>query len=271
MKKIFHDKNVMVTGGSSGIGFAIAKQLINLGARVWILGRDDKKLIQAKNAIGSEELNIISADVTKLDQLEEIAKEFTDKNLKFDLLINSAGVTHPGEFEQIRIDIFHWMMDINYFGTVYMIKSFLSLMKKGSTIVNISSMAAILGVYGYTAYGASKYAVRGFSDTLRSELKPKGINVSIVFPPDTETPQLEYDNRYKPAITKELSSNAGLMTAEKVARSIIEGIKRKQYMIIPGLEGNIIYFATNLFGRLTYPIMDIFVSSAMNKIKNQNK
>lgn len=271
MKKIFHDKNVMVTGGSSGIGFAIAKQLINLGARVWILGRDDKKLIQANNAIGSEELNIITADVTKLDQLEEIAKEFTDKNLKFDLLINSAGVTHPGEFEQIRIDIFHWMMDINYFGTVYMIKSFLSLMKKGSTIVNISSMAAILGVYGYTAYGASKYAVRGFSDTLRSELKPKGINVSIVFPPDTETPQLEYDNRYKPAITKELSSNAGLMTADKVARSIIEGIKRKQYMIIPGLEGNIIYFATNLFGRLTYPIMDIFVSSAMNKIKNQNK
>lgn len=271
MKKIFLDKNVMVTGGSSGIGFAIAKQLINLGARVWILGRDDKKLIQANNAIGSEELNIISADVTKLDQLEEIAKEFTDKNLKFDLLINSAGVTHPGEFEQIGIDIFHWMMDINYFGTVYMIKSFLSLMKKGSTIVNISSMAAILGVYGYTAYGASKYAVRGFSDTLRSELKPKGINVSIVFPPDTETPQLEYDNRYKPAITKELSSNAGLMTAEKVARSIIEGIKRKQYMIIPGLEGNIIYFATNLFGRLTYPIMDIFVSSAMNKIKNQNK
>lgn len=271
MKKIFHDKNVMVTGGSSGIGFAIAKQLINLGARVWILGRDDKKLIQANNAIGSEELNIITADVTKLDQLEEIAKEFTDKNLKFDLLINSAGVTHPGEFEQIGIDIFHWMMDINYFGTVYMIKSFLSLMKKGSTIVNISSMAAILGVYGYTAYGASKYAVRGFSDTLRSELKPKGINVSIVFPPDTETPQLEYDNRYKPAITKELSSNAGLMTADKVARSIIEGIKRKQYMIIPGLEGNIIYFATNLFGRLTYPIMDIFVSSAMNKIKNQNK
>ena len=270
MKKLFIDKNIIITGGSSGIGLALAKQCTDLGAKVWILSRDEKKLQQAKFNINSDSLNIIAADVTKLEQLQKVFENFKNNNINVDYLVNSAGVTHPGEFDQLDINIFHWMMDINYFGTVYMIKTFLPLMKTGSTIINISSMAAILGVYGYTAYGASKYAVRGYTDTLRSELKLRGINVSIVFPPDTETPQLEYDNQYKPAITKELSSNAGLMTADKVAKSIIYGIKRKQYMIIPGLEGNILYFATNILGRLTYPIMDIFVSSAIKKIKKQN-
>jgi 3-dehydrosphinganine reductase len=271
MKNYFLDKNIIITGGSSGIGFALAKECIDFGAKVWILGRDENKLQQAKLNINSDSLNIIAADVTKLDQLQIAFDHFEKNNLIVDYLINSAGVTHPGEFEKLDINIFQWMMDINYFGTVYMIKTFLPLMKTGSTIVNISSMAAIMGVYGYTAYGASKYAVRGFSDTLRSELKIKGINVSIVYPPDTETPQLDYDNQYKPAITKELSSNAGLLTADKVAHSIIIGIKRKQYMIFPGLEGNILYFATNILGGLTYPIMDIFVSSAIKKINNQNK
>ena len=271
MKNYFIDKNIIITGGSSGIGFALAKQYIDLGAKVWILGRDDYKLKQAKLSINSDFLNIIAADVTKPNQLQIAFEQFKDNNISFDYLINSAGVTHPGEFENLDIVIFHWMMDVNYFGTVYMIKTFLPLMKTGSTIVNISSMAAIMGVYGYTAYGASKYAVRGFSDTLRSELKLKGINVSIVYPPDTETPQLEYDNQYKPAITKELSSNAGLLTADKVAKSIINGIKKKQYMIFPGLESNILYIATNVLGKLTYPIMDIMVSTSIKKIKNQNK
>lgn len=271
MEKYFLNKNIIITGGSSGIGFALAKQCIDFGGKVWILARDENKLQQAKLSINSESLNIIAADVTKLDQLEKAFEHFKNNNIYFDYLVNSAGVTHPGEFENLDINIFHWMMDINYFGTVYMIKTFLPLLKAGSTIVNISSMAAILGIYGYTAYGASKYAVRGFSDTLRSELKIKGINVLIVYPPDTETPQLEYDNQYKPAITRELSSNAGLLTADKVAHSIITGIKRKQYMIFPGLEGNILYFVSNILGGLTYPIMDIFVSAAIKKIKNQSK
>jgi 3-dehydrosphinganine reductase len=271
MEKYFLDKNIIITGGSSGIGFALAQQCINLGANVWILGRDENKLRQAKLSINSDSIYVITADVTKLDQLQKAFEHFKNNNISFDYLVNSAGVTHPGEFEKLDICIFHWMMDVNYFGTVYMIKTFLPLMKTGSTIVNISSMAAILGLYGYTAYGASKYAVRGLSDTLRSELKLEGINVSIVFPPDTETPQLEYDNQYKPAITKELSSNAGLLTASKVAQSIIKGIKRKQYMIFPGLEGNILYFVSNILGGLTYPIMDIFVSAALKKIKRQSK
>jgi 3-dehydrosphinganine reductase len=269
MKDFFQQKNVLITGGSSGIGLALAKQLSELGAKVWILGRDKNKLEEAAKSIGLSSDRIFAVDVTKLDDLQSVSATFAQNHLPLHLLINSAGVTQPGEFESQGLDIFHWMMDVNYFGTLYAVKTFLPLMESGATIVNISSMVAILGIYGYSAYAASKYAVRGFSDSLRSELKLKGMNVSVVFPPDTQTPQLDYDNLYKPKITKELSSTAGIMTAEQVAAVIIKGISRKQYMIIPGMESKLIYSATNLFGKLTYPILDLMVASAIKKIKNQ--
>lgn len=270
MKNKFLHKNIIVTGGSSGIGLALTKQFIDLGANVWIIGRDKKKLEKVKSEINSNSINIIAADVSQLEDLQNVYQNFLKDNVHIDFLINSAGVTHPGEFDELDCDIFHWMMDINYFGTVYSIKTFLPLMCSGSTIVNISSMAAILGIYGYTAYSASKYAVRGFSDSLRSEMKIKGINVSIVFPPDTKTPQLEYESQFKPKITKELSSNGGVMSAEKVAQSIINGINRKHYMIIPGFESNVIYNLSNIFGKMTFPIMDLMVSSAIKKINHQS-
>lgn len=269
MKDYFRNKNVLITGGSSGIGLALAKQLTELGATVWILGSNLEKLEKAIQVIDPTSTRIFQADVRKLDDIQKVFEYLNSNGIKLDILINSAGVVQPGEFEMQEIDLFHWMMDINYFGTLNSIKTFLPLMDKGSNIVNISSMAAILGIYGYTAYSASKYAVRGFSDAFRSEMKIKGINVSIVFPPDTQTPQLDYDNRFKPKITKELSSTAGIMTAENVAKFIIHGVKDNKYMIIPGMESKFIYWATNFLGNLTYPVMDMLVNSAIKKIKNQ--
>jgi 3-dehydrosphinganine reductase len=269
MNDHFHHKNILITGGSSGIGLALAKQLTELGSTVWILGTNREKLENAIKDIDPTSSRIFQADVTIMKELQGVYDYFRSKGIRLDVLINSAGVAQPGEFEEQEIDLFHWMMNINYFGTVNAIKSFLPLMDKGSNIVNISSMAAILGIYGYTAYSASKYAVRGFSDALRSELRIKGISVSIVFPPDTQTPQLDHDNKYKPKITKELSSTAGVMTAENVAKSIILGIKSKKYIIIPGMESKFIYWASNLLGSLTFPVVDMLINSAIKKIKNQ--
>ena len=141
--------------------------------------------------------------------MQPVQEYFKSHQLNIDVLINSAGVVHPGEFTNLDLEKFHWMMNTNFFGTVNTIKLFLPLMQSGAHIVNISSMAGILGVYGYTAYGASKFAVRGFSDALRSELKMQGIHLSIVFPPDTDTPQLSYENQFKPEITKEIGGTAG--------------------------------------------------------------
>ncbi len=185
-------------------------------------------------------------------------------------LINSAGVAEPAEFGNMGIDKYHWLMDVNYFGTVHSVMAFLPLMDDGSFIVNISSMAGYLGVYGYTAYSASKFAVRGFSDILRSELKPKNIFVSIVFPPDTQTPQLAYEEQFKSAITKKIAGSASVMLPEKVAHEIIKGIIKKKYLIFPGFDSKFFYHLSNFLGPLVYPLMDFMVSRAM-KESNQKK
>jgi 3-dehydrosphinganine reductase len=142
------------------------------------------------------------------------------------------------------------------------------MLKRGSGhIINYSSMAGYMGVYGYTAYGASKYAVRGFSDVLRAELKPKNISVSVVFPPDTDTPQLAYEDQFKPPITKILSGNAGTMTADEVATITLKKAAKNRYIITPGFESSLFFTLSNLLGRLIYPIMDIQITQAINKLK----
>jgi 3-dehydrosphinganine reductase len=137
--------------------------------------------------------------------------------------------------------------------------------RKSGYIVNISSMAGFLGVFGYTAYGASKYAVRGFSDALRAEMKPHGIGVSVVFPPDTDTPQLSYEKQFKPAETKELTGSGGMMDPERVAKIILSGIERGKYLILPGIENKIIYRLSGILVNTVYPVMDWLIAQAQNK------
>jgi len=117
-------------------------------------------------------------------------------------------------------------------------------------------------VFGYSAYGASKYAVRGFSDVLRAELKPRGIHVSVIFPPDTDTPQLAYETPFKPPETRALSSTGGVLTADQVAQAILKGIIRRQYIILPGTETKLLYHLNNLLGNAIYPLMDWMIRKA---------
>ena len=106
-------------------------------------------------------------------------------------------------------------------------------------------MAGYLHVFGYTAYGAAKYAVRGFSDVLRQELKPHGVHVSVVFPPDTDTPQLHYENQHKPLETRKIAGNAQAMTADAVARATVRGIERKKDYVLPGFEAKLTFWLSD--------------------------
>jgi 3-dehydrosphinganine reductase len=270
----FQDQIALITGGSSGIGLALGRLLAAEGAHVWLLARREPELANALEQVKANQRNsgqifgTISADVTDAQQVFRAIAEVEERLGTPDLVINSAGVAHPGYFQDLDLEIFRWMMEVNYFGTVHVVKAVLPgmLARRSGHIVNISSMAGVIGLFGYTAYGASKYAVRGFSDALRAELKPLGIHVSIVFPPDTDTPQLAYDNRFKPAETKALSAMASVVSPEVVAKAVLDGVVRHRYVIIPGLDSQLLYRLIGLLGNGVYPIMDFLVSRARRRV-----
>jgi 3-dehydrosphinganine reductase len=263
----------LITGGSSGIGLALAKALLQDRMDVCILARDEEKLSQALSELSShkaknhQRIYTLSCDVTNFEKLDKSLTQWTEEAGLPNLVINSAGATYPGYFQKLDVNVFHWLMDVNYFGTLHVIKSLIpGMLERGSgVIVNISSQAGFIGVFGYSAYSASKYAIRGLSDVLRAELKPHGIQVSIVFPPDTQTPQLDFEAPLKPIETKEIAGSSSVMTADAVAEAILKGVRKGRYVILPGFEGKFFYRLTNILGNLTYPIMDMMVRRAQKK------
>ena len=267
------EKWVFITGGSSGIGLALAELFANEGANIAILARRQAnldeafRLISAKCISAKQQVVCIQADVSDQEQLIPALKTFEESYGTPDILINSAGITYPGEFHELGYETFRSLMEVNYLGTAYVTRTFINGMLSRGTghIVNISSVAGFIGTYGYSAYGASKFAIRGFSDVLRAEYKSRGIKVSVVFPPDTDTPQLEFEKDLKPAVTRELSDTAGVMMPDQVAAIIWRDMKKGRYTIIPGFNSWFLYKLVYFLGDLFYPVMDFMVNNAIHK------
>jgi 3-dehydrosphinganine reductase len=266
-------KVALVTGGSSGMGKAVACALAEHGMNVWIISRRKDVLEAARMEVDhhrkstNQLIATISADVSDRDQVHQALQVITEKSGCVDLLVNAVGAAHPGYVQDLDVEIFTSMMDVNYFGTVYVTKETLPLMlKKGAGyIVNTSSIAGFFGTYGYTAYGASKYAVRGFSSALRAELRLHNIGVSVVYPPNMDTPGLENENKTKPPETKALEGNAKEMSAEAVAREIINGIQHCTYDILPGFESKLVYRLNGVAGGLLNVYLDRVVANTYKK------
>lgn len=246
----------------------MGRQLAAAGSSVWLAARDRSKLERAlavtegERVTPEQRFEIEPLDVADFEQVSSVVAKVVARAGPPDLVINGAGVAHPGYVDELEVDIFRWMMEVNYFGTVHVTKAVLpGLLERGSGhILNVSSIAGFLGIYGYTAYGASKFAVRGFSDALRAELRPRGIRVSILYPPDTDTPQLHYENQFKPPETKALANSASVMSSQQVAETALRGMRRGKYVIIPGWEGKLLYWLAGAAGTLAYPIMDWMLS-----------
>ena len=154
------------------------------------------------------------------------------------LLVASAGIVVPGRFDDLPLATFRRTMEVNYLGTLHLVRAALPAMRaeRGGRIVMIASGAALLGLYGYTAYAPSKFAVRGLAEALRSELAPDGIAVSVVYPPDTDTPQLREELQLRPQATSRVVGTAGVLSPDDVALAIVRGIRRGRFAIAPGLE-----------------------------------
>lgn len=265
----------LVTGGSSGIGLAVAKQLAQKGCQVWLAARREELLQSALNELEAvrvspaQRFGYTPGDLSDPAQAAQAAAQATQTLGAPTLLVNAAGIVEPGRFSDLSLDDFHRQMEVNFYATLYMVKAALPgmLERQAGCIVNVASGAAIAGVFGYTAYSASKFAVRGFSEALRSELKPQGIHVMLVYPPDTDTPQLAYDNLHKPPETKILSAAAKVRSPEVVARDILKGIQRRRMSVTTGFDSKLLIRMSGFLGDGFFLYLEYLIARGNGKAK----
>ena len=274
----FYHKHVIITGGSSGIGRAIARLLAQKGAHVSLIARRQELLDETVKELKglakgpAQRMMAHPADLADWEQTQRAVAALT-ADLAPDILINNAGFAQPGYFEEIPLDIFHKTMDIDYFGTVYATKAVVPKMleRKSGRIVNVSSMAGFLGTFGYTPYAPAKFAVRGFSDALRHEMRPHGIHVSVVFPPNTDTPQLHYENQFKPLEARHIEGAVQTLAAYQVAQIVVRGIERRQRYILPGMDTRLYFLFANGLDGLSSFFRWLFIDRVVAKVHRQQR
>jgi len=183
----FEGKKIIITGGSSGIGKATAKRLTKLGANVLITGRSQVRLQKVADQIGCA---YIEADVSKQDQVDKIFDWVKSNwNNQLDVLINNAGLGEFASVEDTAMESFYRVFGVNIFGPIMMVKKALPLMKekKSGSIINIAATSSIKGFANGSAYSASKFALRGFTQSLQEEVRRHNIRVFLVNPSEVST------------------------------------------------------------------------------------
>lgn len=232
--------HAVITGGSSGIGLALGRRLVVEGYDLTILARDPARLAaaQAELATGGGRVGVHVADVADADAVATAMRAAIVAFGSPTLLVANAGMVIPGRFDALPLEAFHRTMAVNYLGAVHLIHAALPAMqeRRAGHIVLVSSGAALVRFYGYTAYAPTKCAVHGLAEALRSELQPDGLRVSVVFPPDTDTPQLHEDARLRPEPTSRIAGGAKVLSADQVALAILRGVRRGKFTIAPGWE-----------------------------------
>jgi 3-dehydrosphinganine reductase len=268
----FSNKLAFITGGSSGIGLETANLLASKGCSIVLIARGqamlDKacKTVEARIDKASQRVNAISIDVANNDDVQQKIKAAVGRFGVPDILINSAGIGTGDYFENISYEQFDKAMKINVYGTRNTISAILPFMKQkgGGHIVNISSMAGLIGMFGYSLYSATKYALVGFSECLRSELKRFNIKVTLVCPPEVKTPFLDEEAKTLPPEARVVKNLAGLLTPEQAARAIVRGIKRKKFLVVPSITAKSLFFwhriSNGFFTRLPSDIIIRFAS-----------
>jgi NAD(P)-dependent dehydrogenase (short-subunit alcohol dehydrogenase family) len=234
----------VVTGAGSGIGRALAQQLAAAGSALALADIDEAGLLQTVQSLKNKSAAVSThvVDVADEEGVKSFAEEVSGKHGRVTLLVNNAGVSLHGDFDEISLDDFRWLMDINFWGTVYGVKHFLPILKREQRahIVNISSVFGLVAPAGQVPYAASKFAVRGFTEALRHELAGSAITVSCVHPGGIRTP-IARRSRLG-AGTSIAKRDANIVRFERLARTppeaaaarILRGVERREPRILIG-------------------------------------
>ena len=253
-----NNKVVVITGGSDGIGKALVELYLSLGAKVATCGRNYDKLYQLQQTNASKSLFIFAADVSK----EQDCRAFIDATLKafntIDILINNAGISMRSLFVDVELDTLRKVMDINFWGSVYCTKFCLPhITKNKGTIVGVSSIAGYRGLPGRTGYNASKFAVNGWLEALRTELLHTGVNVMWVCPGFTSSNIRNAALNNTGQQQGETTMNEGkMMSSEECAIHIAKAIDKRKRTLVLTFTGKRAVFMNKFFpalaDKLTY-------------------
>jgi 3-dehydrosphinganine reductase len=265
--------HALVTGGSSGIGLELARQLAASGYSLSLVARGEDRLKQAAADLAQrftrsdQRVFVHAADVADAAQAAAAVSAATRELGVPDLVVTSAGIAIPGYFEDITLDNFERSMAVNYFGSLYVVRAALPAMRarRQGRILFISSGAGFMGLFGYASYAPGKFALRGLAEGLRAELKADGVGVSIAYPPDTDTPMLAEENKTKPLETKLMTSVVKTWSAPAVASCIMRGIRRRKFAITPGLTITLMYRMPGIILPVLSWYCDRLAASVRNK------
>jgi short-subunit dehydrogenase len=245
------DKVVVITGGSSGIGRALAETFGKQGSRIFITGRNAEELDKTVNDLRKANIDIhaLQADVSKEEDNQKMAQEALRVFGRIDILINNAGISMRALFEDVDIKVVKKVMDINFYGVLYATQACLpEIIKNSGSIVGISSIAGYRGLPGRTGYSASKFALNGFLEVLRTELLYKNVHVL------TACPGFTASNIRKRALTKDGSAQGEsprqeekMMTAEECAQHIYQATLKRRKILILTSQGKLTVWLNKLF------------------------
>ena len=269
---------VAITGAGSGIGRALALQLSKEPiAGIAISDRNEEGLDETLALIDGDGVEVMTSvvDVSKLEDIQRFESEIVGRFSTVTHLINNAGVGMVGRVEQLSFEDIEWMMDINFWGTVYGSKVFLPVFRKQGFghIINLSSVFGLISPPGQSAYCASKFAVRGFTEVLRHELEDTQILVSCVHPGGIKTDIVKNARRGELATDEDMElapvmlEKLALTTPDKAAQTIIRGIKSKNPRILIGRDAAQISLVQRLFPKRYFGLLDRLTGGFLSKYK----
>jgi short-subunit dehydrogenase len=244
----FKNKICWITGASSGIGEALAFYMANEGAKLIVSARNESKLLEIKDqcsANGASSCDVIPMDLANPTSINEAFGQFRDLYNSIDYLVNNGGISQRAYAHEASIDIDRQIMEVNFFGSVALSKLVLPIMLEQGR-GNISVTSSITGKFGFplrTAYSASKHAVQGFFESLRTEVQSKGVSVSIIIPGrvKTEISKHALEANGKEHGKMDDGQNEGI-SADKAAKIIGKGLlNRKREILVGGKELNMVH------------------------------
>lgn len=235
----FTDKVVLVTGGTDGIGKALVNALMRQGAKVVACGRDYDKLYHLQTVYAGKPLLATSADVTIESDCKHLVEQTINTFGNINVLINNAGISMRALFSETALETLHKVMNTNFWGAVYCTKYALPyLTKQKGTIVGISSIAGYRGLPGRSGYSASKFALHGWMEAIRTELMDSGVNVMWVCPGFTRS------NIRNAALNKDTQpqgetplDESSLMSPEECASHILTAIEKRKRNLVLTMQG----------------------------------